>query len=55
MAYDLTGKQRVVVRGASARISIGRVRRNAHALTGNRAELVTVRYSQLQNLGTGAD
>jgi hypothetical protein len=53
MAYDLTGRQDLVVRGGAG-IYYDRARPgDAQAVARNRAELVTVRYSQLQNLGTG--
>ena len=53
MAYDLNGKQKVVMRGAIGTYFDRARPGNAHALIRNRSDLVTVRYSQLQNL-TGA-
>jgi hypothetical protein len=50
MAYDLTGKQKLVMRGAIGTYFDRARPGNAHALIRNRSELVTVRYSQLQNL-----
>jgi hypothetical protein len=55
MAYDVTGEQKLVFRGGAG-IYFDRARPgNAQALVGNvfTSELVTVRYSQLQNLGAG--
>ena len=55
LAYDLTGQQRFVVRGAAG-LYFDRARPgNAQALVGNTfiSSLVTVRFSQLQSLGSG--
>jgi hypothetical protein len=55
LAYDVHGNQKLVVRGGAG-IYFDRARPgNAQALVGNvfTSELVTVRYSQLQSLGTG--
>jgi hypothetical protein len=55
MAYDVSGTQRVVLRGGAG-IYFDRARPgNAQALVGNvfTSELVTVRYSQMQSLGAG--
>jgi Carboxypeptidase regulatory-like domain len=53
MAYDLTGRQRVVVRGSVGTYYDRPRPGDAQALAANTAQSVTVRYSQLQNLGTG--
>jgi hypothetical protein len=53
MAYDLTGQQKMVVRGAIGTYFDRARPGNAQALVGNTfaSSLVTVRYSQLQSLG----
>jgi hypothetical protein len=52
MAYDVTGKQRFVVRGGAG-VYFDRARQAQQILAGNRAQFITVRYAQLQNFGTG--
>jgi len=53
MAYDVTGKQRLVVRGGVGTYFDRPRPGDAQALAANKAESVTVRYAQLQNLGAG--
>jgi hypothetical protein len=53
MAYDLTGRQQLVWRGAIGTYFDRARPGNAHAIIRNKSELVTVRYAQLQNLGSG--
>ena len=53
MAYDVTGTQRFVVRGGVGTYFDRPRPGDAQALAANTAESVSVRYSQLQNLGTG--
>ena len=55
VAYDLTGQQRAVLRGGVGTYFDRARPGNAQALVGNTfaSSLVTVRYSQLQNLGSG--
>jgi hypothetical protein len=53
MAYDVTGKQRLVVRGGVGTYFDRPRPGDAQALAANTADSVTVRYSQLQNLGAG--
>jgi hypothetical protein len=52
MAYDVTGKQRLVLRGGAG-LYFDRARQAQQILAGNRAQFTTVRYAQLQNFGTG--
>jgi Carboxypeptidase regulatory-like domain len=53
MAYDVTGKQRMVVRGGIG-VYFDRPRPgDAQALAAITGESVTIRYSQLQTLGSG--
>ena len=52
MAYDVTGKQRFVLRGGAG-LYFDRARQAQQILAGNRAQFVTVRYAQLQSFGTG--
>ena len=53
MAYDVTGKQRMVVRGGIGMYFDRPRPGDAQALAAITGESVTVRYSQLQNLGAG--
>ena len=53
LAYDVTGGQRLVVRGSVGTYFDRPRPGDAQALAANKAESVTVRYAQLQNLGAG--